>query len=159
MSSEQLARGQSTRTDRHGQSGGVRSTTPAEEASTGRQRDPEPDGSDALVELLGDEYTLDILRTLSAEPLSAAALVDRLEMSRATVYRRLDRLQEHGLVAADTAVSANGNQYEVFEAALRRLTVDLSDGVPRVSVGFGDEADADPDADDRVSQTATASAD
>lgn len=97
-------------------------------------RGPAAGDTDALVELLGDEYAQEILTALSTEPLAAATLADRLDMSRATVYRRLNRLRDHGLVAADTAISPDGNNYAVFEAVVRRITVDLSGGAPTISV-------------------------
>jgi DNA-binding transcriptional ArsR family regulator len=154
MRSEQLAGDSgSTRPDRQTSTGSDGTSAPSHAGVGHPQRDSEPDDSDALVELLGDEYTRDILTALSAEPASAAALVDRLEMSRATVYRRLDRLREHGLVVTDTAVSTDGNNYDVFAAALSSLTVELSGGVPTVSVVRED------DTDDHSPPTAHASAD
>jgi DNA-binding transcriptional ArsR family regulator len=104
------------------------------------------EGSDpadaALLELLGDEYTRRLLEALSGEPLGASALVERVEMSRATVYRRLDRLREHGLVTTDVAVSPDGNHHEVFEVTLERVTVAIADGVPTARLELRDAGDA-----------------
>lgn len=113
---------------------------PSDATETERRVVPDGDAArDDLLELLGDEYTRTLLEELSAEPASASDLVDRVEMSRATVYRRLNRLQEHGLVAADLAVEPSGNHHKVFKPTLERVTVDLDDGVPTVHVEVRDD--------------------
>jgi len=69
---------------------------------------------EALLELLSDAYACRILCALDDDPLSADALVDRCEMSRPTVYRRLDRLTEVGLVEAQQSVSPTGTHRREF---------------------------------------------
>jgi DNA-binding HxlR family transcriptional regulator len=69
---------------------------------------------DALLELLSDAYACRLLCVLDDGPLSADALVDRCEMSRPTVYRRLDRLTDVGLVEARQSVSPMGTHRRVF---------------------------------------------
>lgn len=127
-------------------------------AETGREVDVNARGVDAetgvaneeLLELLGDEYARAILEELSARPTGAGDLVDRVEMSRATVYRRLDRLEEHGLVVADVAIDPDGNHHKVFEPTLECVTVDLDDGNPVVDVELRDDDQGADDAWSRV---------
>jgi DNA-binding transcriptional ArsR family regulator len=84
----------------------------------------------ALLSVLGDEYACRILRALSREPLPAAALADRCEMSRPTVYRRLDRLEAAGLVVAGRGTDPNGRERRRFRLAADTVEVSLGpDGV------------------------------
>jgi predicted transcriptional regulator len=94
--------------------------------SSGGEGRPSPPSSDALLSVLGDEYACRILRALSREPLRASTLAERCEMSRPTVYRRLDRLESVGLVAARRRVGSDGRERKRFR--LRADTVEVSLG-------------------------------
>ncbi|WP_253737489.1 ArsR/SmtB family transcription factor [Halohasta salina] len=86
--------------------------------------------TETLLALLGDEYACRLLVALEAEPLSAADLVDRCEMSRPTVYRRLDRLTDAGLVEAVCSPSASGHHHQEYRLAVETVAFSLSgDGV------------------------------
>jgi predicted transcriptional regulator len=54
---------------------------------------------EGVVELLGDDYACRLVVALSEEPMPAVELAEECEMSRPTVYRRLNRLADHGLVS------------------------------------------------------------
>jgi hypothetical protein len=58
----------------------------------------------AVLDLLEDEYTRRILEALAEEPRPARELIEATDASRATVYRRLNSLQDHGLVEVILAV-------------------------------------------------------
>jgi predicted transcriptional regulator len=83
---------------------------------------------DDVVDLLDDEYARAILRATSVQPLSADELSEQCDMSPPTVYRRLDRLQEQDLVAAQQQLDPDGHHYEVYAARLSRVTIDLDRG-------------------------------
>ncbi|MFC4550485.1 MULTISPECIES: winged helix-turn-helix domain-containing protein [Halorussus] len=87
-----------------------------------------------LFALLDDEYARAILTATSKEPMSAKALSEDCDASLPTVYRRADRLVECGLLTERTEVVADGHHYSVYEARLRRLTVELDDGDLAVDV-------------------------
>lgn len=74
---------------------------------------------DELLDLLGDEYACEILQALAGGPMPARALADRCDMSRPTVYRRLDRLTTAGVVASRLRPAADGHHRQEF-----RLVVD-----------------------------------
>ncbi|MBV0900581.1 ArsR/SmtB family transcription factor [Haloarcula salina] len=78
--------------------------------------------------LLDDEYARSLLAATSHEPMTATALSDDCEMSRSTVYRRLDALEDCGLVAARTELADDGHHATVYEARMDELTVRLTDG-------------------------------
>jgi predicted transcriptional regulator len=77
--------------------------------------------------LLADECARTILTETTTEFLSAEELGERCDMSPPTVYRRLDELEEYGLVAEQTRASAEGHHYKVYTATLDRVVVDLTD--------------------------------
>lgn len=109
--------------------------------------DSEPSDDDAddgeLLELLSDEYTQRLLEALSDSPQPARALVEATDMSRPTVYRRLNRLAECGLVRSQTAVHPDGHHRDVFEAVLDQLTVDIDADGPTVRVTVDQQAPTD----------------
>ena len=96
---------------------------------------PERGGSrdvdlEAALEALADEYTQSILQTLAGESLSAPELTERCDASRVTVYRRLNRLEEIGLVTAEIEIDPDGNHRKIFTNVLEKLTLSVcADGV------------------------------
>lgn len=89
---------------------------------------------EAIAALLEDEYARSILRHTSVEPLSANDLMDRCDASKATTYRRIDRLREYDLVESYQEYDPEGHHYEVYAATLEELTVSLDGGRFEVSV-------------------------
>lgn len=81
-----------------------------------------------LFALLDDEYARAILTATSNQPMSAKALSEICDASLPTIYRRADRLIECGLLTEGTEVVADGHHYSVYEARLKRLTVELTGG-------------------------------
>jgi DNA-binding transcriptional ArsR family regulator len=91
-----------------------------------------------LLALLSDQYTARILEALSVEPRPARELASLCDMSRPTVYRRLDRLQENGLVSTDEDLDRDGHHRKVFATSLERVTVELVDEDPTVHLVLHD---------------------
>jgi predicted transcriptional regulator len=82
---------------------------------------------ETVVELLDDDHVRAFLTATSGEPMSARELSDRLDISQATVYRRLDRLTDAGLLAERTRPRADGHHDTVYVASLDELTIRLRD--------------------------------
>ncbi|MFB6081943.1 MAG: ArsR/SmtB family transcription factor [Halanaeroarchaeum sp.] len=76
--------------------------------------------------VLEDDCARTILEATVREPKSADELVAECEVSRATVYRRLDDLEEHALLSVRQHPDAEGHHYKVYVAALDRVVVDLT---------------------------------
>lgn len=94
--------------------------------------------ADAILELLSDDHARSVLDELDEAPRSANELVERLDSSRTTVYRRLDSLESAGLVRSSISVRANGHHRHRY-----RIAVD------RVCLGFGGDGST-VEASDRV---------
>lgn len=104
--------------------------------------EPDPDRTDEVLALLEDDYSRSILEAVHAEPRSACDLVEVCDASRATVYRRLDRLDDVGLVDSWLSYDADGHHRTVFEATVETLSVDVTDDGLSVTVTTG-ESDRD----------------
>lgn len=93
--------------------------------------DPSPDvGTDDLLELLGDEYACDILRTIEDEPMPARAIAEQRDMSRPTVYRRLELLTDAGIVTARMRPDSDGHHRQEFHLVVDEIEFHLdADGI------------------------------
>jgi DNA-binding transcriptional ArsR family regulator len=82
------------------------------------------DGEDeAVLAAVEDEYARAILGAVAAEPLSGPELVDRLDASKPTVYRRLSTLEELELVATRVEPDDGGHHKSVYVAAVDAIHV------------------------------------
>jgi predicted transcriptional regulator len=97
-----------------------------------------------LLGLLDAEYTRAILKALRAESKSARALAEECGASRPTVYRRLNSLQEAGLVESAMTYDADGHHRTIFEATVETLAVELTADGFSISVTTAEKAPTDP---------------
>lgn len=81
----------------------------------------------AVAELLDDETARRILLETRTQPMSADTLSDRCGVSPSTIYRRIDDLQAHDLVAERTQPDEDGHHYKVYVATLDQVVVDVTD--------------------------------
>ncbi|WP_435157979.1 ArsR/SmtB family transcription factor [Haladaptatus sp. DFWS20] len=101
-----------------------------------------------LLDVLSDEYAREILAATSIKPMSAQQLADECEMSKPTVYRRVDRLQAHGLLEEQTKIRTSNNHYSVYTATLSEVSIELDTGsfeatVTRTDESFPGEGESD----------------
>jgi len=93
--------------------------------------------------LLDDEYARRILVETYDETRSPSALSEACDASEATVYRRLERLQEQGLVESVQEIDPGEGPQQVYAARLDRVSVDLTATGFEVDVEYVDETAAD----------------
>ncbi|MFB6102611.1 MAG: ArsR/SmtB family transcription factor [Haloplanus sp.] len=94
--------------------------------------------TEEVLALLEDDYSRTILEAINTDARPACDLVDACDASRATVYRRLNRLEDAGLVTSRLTYDADGHHRTVFEATLDAVTVDLGDDGLALTVSTGD---------------------
>lgn len=87
-----------------------------------------------LLELLDNTHTQNILKTLCRGPKRGRDLIDACEASRATIYRRLDRLEAAGVVTAGLYPDPDGHHCEMYHLQLERLQVAVESGEVTVTV-------------------------
>lgn len=82
-----------------------------------------------LLDLLGDSYTRAVLTAVIDEPRSATAVAECTSVSKPTAFRRLNRLEEVGLVERRATINPeNGHHYNEFAVVFETLSVEL-DGI------------------------------
>lgn len=107
--------------------------------------DDQPEATPApadLLELLDADHTQTILAETRAAPRSARALADTCGASRATIYRRLNRLEDAELLESDMRYDDDGHHRTVYEATLESVTVDVTDDGYALSVATSTGASA-----------------
>lgn len=87
-----------------------------------------------LLALLEDEYARAILTATSDEPMSATTLSEYCDASRSTVYRRLERLQECGLIEERMRFDADGHHHNVYVSRLEGVEIEFVDGEMSMTV-------------------------
>lgn len=92
-----------------------------------------PVESTRLLSLLGDEFVMAILQTISEDAAPAREIAEEVGVSRTTVYRRLDRLEEVGLVETSMVYSPDGHHRQEYAVAVDRVQLDFGDGSLEVS--------------------------
>ncbi|WP_323675918.1 winged helix-turn-helix domain-containing protein [Halorubellus sp. PRR65] len=95
-----------------------------------------------VLTLLAADHTQAILRHIHDAPAPARELAEACEASRTTVYRRLNRLADVGLVESRMAYDPDGHHRTVFETTVESLTLDVTDDGYAISVD-ADRSDAD----------------
>ena len=81
-----------------------------------------------VLDLLSDEYARAILAATSTEPMTAKALSEHCDASLPTIYRRIERLDEHDLIEERVEVDADGHHRDVYSARLAAFSLELEDG-------------------------------
>lgn len=79
-------------------------------------------------DLLDDTATQEILTAVCNGPKRGRELVQRCEASRATIYRRVDRLESVGLLTAEVTSDTDGPRCKEFRLARDRLAVTIDGG-------------------------------
>ncbi|MEZ3117523.1 ArsR/SmtB family transcription factor [Halobaculum sp. MBLA0147] len=83
---------------------------------------------EAIGAVLEDDTTRRILAETSSEPMTVNQLATHVDASKPTIYRRIERLEDHDLVAATIHPSETGPHEKVFRATFDRVVVSLEDG-------------------------------
>ncbi|GAB3680187.1 helix-turn-helix domain-containing protein [Salinarchaeum chitinilyticum] len=82
----------------------------------------------ALLSTLGNKYNPEILQT-TYEPKSAQELSEELDIPIATSYRRVEQLQELGLLEQEgKEFSDEGRQRKVYRRNVDEIVVELGNG-------------------------------
>lgn len=80
-----------------------------------------------VIALLSDEYARAFLGAIRTEAKSARELAEECDTSRSTAYRRLDRLQEAGLVAEHLECEPGEHHRRTFTATVESVGVELGE--------------------------------
>lgn len=110
-------------------------TDPPESPSEPYTRERTPPGAEdsvrpeELLALLGDEYTQRVLGALGDQARTGQEISTATDISKPTVYRRLGRLQEAGLVETTRRIDPDGHHCKQYHAVVETIDVEFgSDG-------------------------------
>ena len=78
-----------------------------------------------LLNTIGNEQARKILAAIAHEPSSAKELTEQLNLSQATIYRRINKLQKHDLIKEQTLVADDGNHYNKYECNFNSVYISL----------------------------------
>lgn len=87
--------------------------------------DPELATAD-LLSLFGDEYTRRVFEAVAERPRGGSSVAEAANVSRPTAYRRLNDLQDAGLVRSELVLCEGGNHHEEYEAVVDTVSVSLT---------------------------------
>jgi DNA-binding response OmpR family regulator len=82
-----------------------------------------------VLDALGDAKARRCCAALVGESRSAQEIAEVTDLSLPTIYRRLNTLQQAGLVESRTVTDPNGNHYQTFATVDTRIEVEVGDGV------------------------------
>jgi DNA-binding transcriptional ArsR family regulator len=91
-------------------------------------RETETVDPDELLSLLSDDHARSILEAVAEEGRPARIIAERLDLSRATVYRRLNRLEAAGLVDTRMAYHSEGHHRKHYRATLDEVRLSFDGG-------------------------------
>jgi|APHM01.1.fsa_nt_gi Transcriptional regulator PadR-like family. len=97
---------------------------PAHSADAATSEDV-PVAPETLLELLEDDHTQAVLSSIAAEAKPARAILEEVTASRATVYRRLNSLEEAGLVESGIDISGDGHHRQTYRTVLSDVVVSV----------------------------------
>ena len=98
---------------------------------------------ETLLALLDDEYARTIIVETYREPRSAAALSTACGADPSTVYRRIDRLEDRGLLEAQQRLDPEGHHYKQYRAQLEHVGVNVTADGLDVNVDYAEREAAD----------------
>ncbi len=95
-----------------------------------RMLEPGPIVVDAeILDALGDPKTRRCCSALVTDRVSAKELADETGYSLTTVYRRLNSLQQAGIVEAHDTVDRDGDHYKTFTAVSTSISIEIDDAL------------------------------
>lgn len=104
-----------------------RSEQSDEPSGSADSRDESAD-PEQLLSLLSDDNAREILQSVSSKALPAREIADRVDLSRPTVYRRLNRLEETGLVTTSMTYNPDGHHRKRYRATLEEVVLSMDSG-------------------------------
>lgn len=76
-----------------------------------------------IVDVLGDDYSRTILTSAREEARSIDDLSEACDADPSTIYRRVEQLEEAGLLQEQQELDPDGHHYKVYVTTLREVHV------------------------------------
>lgn len=98
---------------------------------------------EAALSLCSDEYAMEILESLKRGPSTAAQLRECCDGSKVTIYRRLNSLEDAGLIDSRMKLQCDGNHCKLYSPVVDRITITITDDGFDTKIHCQDESAAD----------------
>lgn len=82
--------------------------------------------TEALLKTISDEYTLKIIKALEETPQPCSDLQEKTDISKPTLYRRINKLKEMGIITEQTRLCPNGHHRSEYALKPLELEIDIS---------------------------------
>jgi predicted transcriptional regulator len=89
---------------------------------------------DDIFDVLASEDVRRILVVTSVQPMSAKELADICDRSLATIYRRIQAMENYNLLSEELTMDPDGNQYNEYRSDLDEITISIEEGQLNVSI-------------------------
>lgn len=87
-----------------------------------------------VFDVFGDSLARRILVLASERRVSADELAEQLDVSRPTIYRRVNALTDYDLLTEQQQLDVDGNHYRTVETTLKQIAFEIDDGGYNVSL-------------------------
>lgn len=84
--------------------------------------------TETLISLLSDDHAREISTAIVEGPKTAREIVAECDSSRTTVYRRLGRLEDAGLLTTGMRYNADGHHRTTYQLRFDSLSIQLDTG-------------------------------
>lgn len=89
---------------------------------------------DDIFDILASEDVRRILVATSVQPMSAKELATICDRSLATIYRRVEAMQEYNLISEEITRDPDGTQYNEYRSDLNEITIAVDEGQLNVNI-------------------------
>jgi predicted ArsR family transcriptional regulator len=84
--------------------------------------------ADNVFDVIGDSLARKLLVILSEGQRDVDELTEQLDVSRPTIYRRLDTLADYDLIKIHQEIDTEGHHYKTYETTLQQISFQIEDG-------------------------------
>jgi predicted transcriptional regulator len=99
--------------------------------------------TDLILEVISDETARRLFAHISEGPKSAKDLQDSCSASLKTVYRRLEKLQEAGLISPVDRVDVDGTHYTLYGTNVTELDISVNPDAANVEIEIHEDDSVD----------------
>jgi predicted transcriptional regulator len=89
---------------------------------------------DDIFDVLASEDVRRILVATSVQPMSAKELADICDRSLATIYRRIQAMENYNLLSEELTRDPDGTQYNEYRSDLNEITISIEEGQLNVNI-------------------------
>jgi predicted transcriptional regulator len=95
---------------------------------------------DDIFDILASKDVRRILVATSVQPMSAKELAEVCDRSLATIYRRVQAMENYNLLTEEVTRDPDGTQYSEYRSELNEITISLEQGQLDVDISIEKDA-------------------